>query len=193
MSDTIKKNQGTNNASGRFVLRIEPSLHAALREAARAAGTSLNDYCARKLSFPASLPAGPAVAAVTRAAAVVGDVLLGVVAFGSWARREMGERSDVDLLVIVESGREIDRGLYRSWDQAPLYWDGHLLEPHFVHLPESGGRLSGLWAEVAVDGVVLFDRDMNVSKRLVEFRREIASGRIHRRSSHGQSYWVGVA
>jgi len=41
--------------------------------------------------------------------------------------------------------------------------------------------------------VVLFDRDMNVSKRLVEFRREIASGRIYRRRSHGQSYWVGVA
>jgi len=193
MSDTIRKNRGAHSASGRFVLRIDPGLHAALREAAKAAGTSLNEYCARKLSIPASVPAEPAIGVLTRAAAVVGDALLGVVAFGSWARREMGEGSDVDLLVIVEGGQEIDRGLYRSWDEAPLYWDGHLLEPHFVHLPDSGSRLSGLWAEVAVDGVVLFDRDMMVSKRLVEFRREIASGRIYRRHSHGQSYWVGVA
>jgi len=193
MNDTIQKNQGTHSPSGRFVLRIDPGLHATLRKAARAAGTSLNEYCARKLSFPASMPTGPAIEAVTRATAVVGDALLGVVAFGSWARREMGKKSDVDLLVIVESGQEIDRELYRSWDKAPLYWDGHLLEPHFVHLPESGSRLSGLWAEVAVDGVVLFDRGMKVSKQLVEFRREIASGRIHRRRSHGQSYWVGVA
>jgi predicted nucleotidyltransferase len=131
--------------------------------------------------------------AVTRAAQVVGDGLLGVVAFGSWARREMAEWSDVDLLIVLERDRKIDRGLYRSWDEAPVYWDGHLLEPHFVHLPESGSRLSGLWAEVAVDGVVLFERDMQVSRRLAEFRREVASGRVHRRRSHGQSYWVGVA
>ncbi|MCJ7628060.1 MAG: toxin-antitoxin system HicB family antitoxin [Longimicrobiales bacterium] len=193
MNDTTRRIREDGDASGRFVLRIDPDLHAALREAARAAGTSLNEYCTRKLSIPTSEWVGPAITAVTRAHAVVGKALLGVVAFGSWARQEMGEKSDVDLLVIVEAGQEIDRGLYKSWDEEPLRWDGHLLEPHFVHLPEAGSRLSGLWAEVAVDGLVLFDRDMEVSSRLVEFRREIASGRIHRRRSHGQSYWVGVA
>jgi len=193
MNDTTQKNRETPSASGRFVLRIDSDLHAALRDAARTVGISLNEYCARKLASPASVLAGPGVEAVNRAALVLGDALLGVVVFGSWARSDMGEKSDVDLLVIVERGRAIDRGLYRSWDEAPLFWDGHLLEPHFVHLPEPGSRLSGLWAEVAVDGVVLFDRDMRVSKRLVAFRREIASGRIYRRRSHGQSYWVGVA
>ena len=128
-----------------------------------------------------------------RAAEVAGDALLAVVAFGSWARQEMGENSDVDLLVIVEDGLRIDRKLYRKWDESPLAWNGHSLEPHFVHLPDSGNRMSGLWAEVAVDGLVLFERGLRVSTRLVEFRREIASGRIFRRRSHGQSYWVGVA
>jgi len=193
MSDTIKKDREAPPASGRFVLRIDSDLHAALRAAAGTVGISLNEYCARKLASPASVSAGAGFEAVNRAAMVVGDALLGVVVFGSWARREMGEKSDVDLLVIVERGREIDRGLYRTWDEAPLLWNGHLVEPHFVHLPEPGSRLSGLWAEVAVDGVVLFDPDMRVSKRLVAVRREIASGRIYRRRSHGQSYWVGVA
>jgi hypothetical protein len=131
--------------------------------------------------------------AVSRAVGLVGESLVGVVAFGSWARQEMAEESDVDLLIIVDPRQEIDRGLYRSWDESPLFWNGHRLEPHFVHLPEAGSRLSGLWAEVSVDGVVLFDRDLSVSQRLVEFRREIASGRIHRRHSHGQPYWVGAA
>jgi hypothetical protein len=193
MNDTSQNTKGSHSASGRFVLRIDPGFHAALREAARATGTSLNEYCARKLSFPTAAPVEPVVEAVTRAAAVAGDALLGVVAFGSWARREMGERSDVDILVVVENGLEVGRNLYRLWDEAPPTWEGHLLEPHFVHLPEDGGRLSGLWAEVAIDGVVLFDREMGVSKRLADFRRTIASGGIYRRRSHGQSYWVGVA
>jgi hypothetical protein len=183
----------SDSASGRFVLRIDPGLHAALRKAALAAGTSLNDYCARKLAYASVVPEGPAVEAVTRAARVVGDGLLGVVAYGSWARREMLEWSDVDLLIVLERDRKIERALYRSWDDAPLHWNGCLVEPHFVHLPESGSPLTGLWAEVAVDGVVLFERDMRLSRRLAEFRRELASGRLHRRRSHGQSYWVGIA
>ena len=93
MNDTTKKNRETPSASGRFVLRIDSDLHAALREAARTVGISLNEYCARKLAFPASVLAGAGVEAVTRAALVVGDALLGVVVFGSWARSDMGEKS----------------------------------------------------------------------------------------------------
>jgi hypothetical protein len=193
MNDTISGNQVQLSASGRFVLRIDPGLHAALREAARAAGLSLNEYCARKLAAPTSTLRGPALDAVARAAAVAGKALQAVVAFGSWTRREMSEGSDVDLLVVLERDRKIDRELYRSWDRSPLHWNGHLVEPHFVHLPEPGHRLSGLWAEVAVEGLVLFDRDLRVSKRLADFRGEIAAGRVRRGRAHGQSYWVEVA
>lgn len=193
MSDTTEEQRDSNPASGRFLLRIDPGLHAALREAAREAGASLNEYCARKLALPTGSMAGPASEAVTRAAALVGDALLGVVAFGSWARHELAQSSDVDLMVIVDREFEIDRELYRRWDEASLTWNDHPVEPHFLHLPQPGARTSGMWAEVAVDGVVLFERGLTVSRRLVELRHKVVSGGIVRRRSHGQSYWVEVA
>ena len=127
-----------------------------------------------------------------RAASQVGEALWGVVAFGSWARQELSQGSDVDILIVVEDSFPIDRGAYRAWDDAPLSWEGHPVEPHFVHLPQRDGRLSGIWAEVAVDGVVLFERGGVVSRRLAEVRHRIVSGEIARRLSHGQSYWVEV-
>ena len=193
MSDTIKRRGDSIPASGRFILRIDPGLHAALREAAREAGVSLNEYCARKLALPAGSVAGPASHAVARAATLVGDALLGVVAFGSWARQELAQSSDVDLMIVVDGAYEIDRAVYRRWDEAPLTWNDHPVEPHFVHLPQQGTRISGTWAEVAMDGVVLFERGLTVSRRLVELRRRIASGGLAHRRSHGQSYWVEVA
>lgn len=194
MSDTKPESRGDSRLpSGRFVLRIDPELHAALREAARHAGVSLNDYCARKLAAPEGRCHGPAAEVVKRAADLFGSALIGVVAFGSWARDELRPESDVDVLVIVASEVAITRQLYRRWDAGPLYWDSHPVEPLILHLPESGARLSGVWAEAAVDGVVLFDRDLSVARRLVEIRRRIADGMMVRRQVHGQPYWVRVA
>jgi len=184
--------RSTRAASGRFVLRIDPGLHAALRAAASEAGMSLNDYCASKLAAPlGNLTAfGGAVAAVRRAAARFGEDLVGVVAFGSWARGELAEGSDVDLLVVLEERVAITRSLYREWDAEPLRWTGRAVEPCFVHLPGERERVSGLWAEVALDGVVLFERGLRISSRLAALRRAIAAGRLVRRSAHGQGYWA---
>lgn len=88
---------------------------------------------------------------------------------------------------------ELSRGLYREWDASPLTWESRRLEAHFVHLPEAGGRLTSLWAEAAVDGVVLYDRGLEVSRRLVELRDRIASGEMIRHRVHGQPYWVDAA
>lgn len=191
MNDTKRRSK---KPSGRFVLRIEPQLHAALRAAAEAAQTSLNDYCARKLSAaPANLGTPAAAEAVGRAAELFGGDLVGVAVFGSWARQAATASSDVDLLIVVDDVVEITRGLYHRWDEKPLYWGGHVVEPHFVHL--GGGRklAAGLWAEVAVDGVVLFDRGFELSRRLVHLRHDIVEGRIVRRQVHGQPYWVEAA
>lgn len=192
---TAGKAAGTEPASGRFVLRIPPRLHELLRRSAADADTSLNDYCARKLAAPLGSLAGlqPAVEAVGRAAGLFGDALLGVAAFGSWARGEATAASDVDLVVVVERRVALARRLYREWDRAPLAWDGRRVEQHFVHLPPRGARVSGLWAELAVDGVVLFERDLALSTKLVEVRREIVAGRLVRRVVHGQPYWKEVA
>jgi len=195
VSDIKKRRGGSGKASGRFLLRIDPGLHAALRSAAAEGGVSLNDYCARKLALPlgslSALDGG--WQAVERAAALFGDALVGIAAFGSWARRQAADGSDVDLLVIVEPRVALTRELYRAWDEQPVAWEGRPVEPHFVHLPAEGRAAAGLWAEVAVDGIVLFERGLSVSRRLAEVRRDIVSGKIVRKIAHGQPYWAEVA
>jgi predicted nucleotidyltransferase len=191
MSDTTPR---ATHPSGRFLLRIDPRLHAALRAAAEAAETSLNDYCARKLAAaPGNLGEPFASAAVERAAELIGAHLIGVAVFGSWARDALSERSDVDLLIVVDEHIAITRDLYRAWDDEPLRWEGRAIEPHFVHLGSDEGRAAGLWAEVAIDGIVLYDRGFTLARRLARLRRDIAEGRIVRREVHGQPYWVQVA
>jgi hypothetical protein len=181
--------------SGRFVLRIEAGLHAALRRAASAAGLSLNAYCARMLAGPvrvAGLWEG-AAEVIERAAAICGASLLGVVVFGSWAREEQREGSDVDVLVVVDRVLPITRELYRQWDAVPISWEGHAVEAHLVRLPAGGRAPSGLWAEVAIDGLLLFATSWDLPSYLAKVRRWIAEGRIVRRVANGQPYWVEAA
>lgn len=187
--------QPSRHASGRFLLRLPPPLHEALREAAREAGTSLNDYCVRRLAAPAGNPAAlrGANAAVERAAEMLGSGLMAVVVYGSWARGEATAASDVDLLIVLGPGVPLTRSLYRQWDASPLAWDGHPVEPHFVHLGDPADRPTGLWAEAAIDGIVLFERGTRTSQHLAQVRREILAGRLVRRTVHGQPYWSEVA
>jgi predicted nucleotidyltransferase len=181
--------------SGRFVLRIDPGLHAALRASAEAMGVSLNEYCTRKLAAPVGnlAPWTLGSDAVQYASSLLGESLVGVVAFGSWARADMHEDSDIDLLIVVDDDVKLERDLYHRWDESPILWQGHRVEPHFVHLPNLDRTTTGLWAEVAVDGIVLYIRDHRLSETLARVRRDIADGRIVRRMVHGQPYWIEVA
>ena len=165
--------------------------HAMLEAAARASGLSLNAYCVQRLTgtSPDGLVDDPAAAFVARAAAIVGDALVAVILHGSWARGDATPRSDVDLLVVVEPRVVPNRQWYREWDAQPVTWQGRAVDPHFVN-PPAEGALSGLWAETAVDGIVLFDRGRRVSAALARIRRAIASGRFVRRVVHGQPYWT---
>jgi hypothetical protein len=182
----------TDLPSGRFLLRIDPALHALLREHADGAGLSLNEYCSRKLATPGIVD-GPSSRAIGHAAEVTEGRLRGVLAFGSWARGELADESDVDLMMVVAPDLAIERDLYRRWDRAPIRWEGRRVEPHFVHLPHEGHRVTGLWAEAAQDGVVLFDPDLSLSRHLVGIRRRILDGRLVRREAHGHAYWVEAA
>ena len=178
-------------ATGRFILRIPPGVHSALREAARAAGISLNEHCVRKLAAPVGGlgSAEGAIAAVLHAASIFGEDLMAVAGFGSWARGELSDGSDVDLLIVVEDRVELTRELYRRWDSAALRWGDRPVDTHFVHLPPAEHTVAGVWGEVAIDGIVLFERDFCLSLRLIQVRRDIAAGRIVRRVAHGQPYW----
>jgi hypothetical protein len=191
----MKSRPGNRRPSGRFLLRVDPALHAALKASAVDLGLSLNDYCGRKLALPVDAAAlavgGPAV--VRQAADLHGADLLGVIVFGSWARGEAGDRSDVDVLVVLDRRTPLSRGLYREWDARVVRWDGRPVEVHLVHLPDRGGVPSGLWAEVALDGLVVYERGRRVSETLGAVRRLIAEGRLVRRTSQGQPYWSEVA
>ena len=65
------------------------------------------------------------------------------------------------------------------------------VNPHFVHLPRDPLSCGSLWFEAALDGIVLFERDLAVTRFLQEdVRRAVADGLIVRKSSHGHPYWV---
>jgi hypothetical protein len=153
---------------------------------------SLNEYCAKKLVAPAGSYDGWRGAAdvVGRAAALFGEHLVGVLAFGSWARREARASSDVDVLGVVDGSVELARELYRRWDEEPLMWDGRPVEAHFAHLPPVDRLPTGLWAEIAIDGVLLFARSQEIPAYLAAVRRHIVTGRVVRKVTHGQPYWV---
>jgi hypothetical protein len=181
--------------SGRLLLRLPPPLHSALQQAAAAAGLSVNEYLVRRLSAPAGsiAVADEALGALRRADHLFRSRLAGLIVYGSWARGEAAAASDVDLLVVVEAEVPLTRQLYRRWDASPLRWQGRLVDPHFVHLPALDDPPSGTWAEAAVDGVILFERDFRLSAWLIRVRRAIAEGRLVRRTVHGQPYWTVAA
>ena len=183
----------SRRASGRFVLRIDPALHAALRRAAADEGVSLNRLCAARLAAPMDASALGLAPPVQRAQKLFGDHLLAVVALGSWARGEATTDSDLDVLVVLDQSVELSRALYGEWDRAPLTCEGRAVDTHFAHFPISDQGLIDTWAEVAIDGIVLFDRQWRLSRRLAAIRRSIAEGRLVRRFSHGQPYWAAVA
>jgi len=189
----IQKAPKATRPSGRFVLRIEPEVHAALQLAAQRAGLSLNEYCGRRLALPCSvLELEPAAELVKHALALHAEQLVGVVLFGSWVRGEAGPSSDVDALIVLDASVALTRGLYHPWDESPVQWGALQVEPHLVQLP--GPAAPGtVWAEAAIDGVVLFERDLRISRQLAQLRRSIAEGKLVRRSLHGQPYWAEVA
>lgn len=172
------------------MLRLDPRLHGLLREDARAAGVSLNDWCGRTLTAPGAGGLDAASSAVLPLRARLGSDLEGVIIYGSFARGELATGSDVDLLVVIAAGVPITRSLYWEWEGAVPSWNGREVDLHFVHLPDPADRVSGSWAEAAVCGIVLYDRDLAVSRRLIAIRERIAAGELVRKMAQGQPYWI---
>lgn len=223
-------------ASGRFLLRVPPALHQALRRQARAKGTSLNRYCrgaleaavaaAREIEAPATGATGAVGGATSTAqggtgahergggrgretvwrraataiAREVGADLEAVVLFGSRARGHDGPGSDVDLLLAVGSAAPLGRERYAAWDQrlagaSEIRSLGARVSPHFARLPaeppgqsEDGG--GALWLEVALHGIVLWQRTPAPSQWIGDARERMAAGVLRRRLAHGQPYWT---
>jgi hypothetical protein len=183
----------TEARSGRFVLRMEPDLHQSLRRAAQEAGVSLNEHCLHKLRAPIRQLEASLAGTVEQASAAVGNALQAVILFGSVAREEDTPASDIDVLIVVAEDVPITRSLYDAWDRVDARGSHVRVEPHFVQLPSADGPLSGFWAEIAVDGIILFERGLALSRYLAQVRRRILDGELVRRWAHGHSYWIGAA
>lgn len=188
-----RKATGRAAASGKFVLRLDARLHGLLRGEALAAGASLNDWCGRTLAAPGAGGIEAASGVVLTIRSRLGNDLVGVIVYGSFARGELSTASDVDLLVVLGKGVPITRALYREWEGAVPDWNGREIDLHFVHLPTAADRVSASWAEAAVCGIVLYDRALEVSRRLIGIRERIAAGELVRRMCQGQPYWIHEA
>ena len=187
--------------SGRFVIRVPPDLHRRLKARARERGTSLNALCVGLLDEGlAPRPGG----AIPRAEGVEAGLLesiehawarelVGVALFGSAARGDATEASDVDLLVVFEPGTRIERSLYDRWDEIVAAGgrpDDRRVAPQFVALPASPADAGGIWLEVSREGIVLADRERRLSRFLIALRDLIADGAFSRKTAHGHPYWV---
>lgn len=96
-------------------------------------------------------------------------------------------------MVVVDRALPLTRGLYRAWEAAAPTWDGRVVDAHFVHLPPRAGHPSSVWCELAVEGVLLSDRDGVIPAALIGVRRAIAQGQLVRKTAHGQPYWTAAA
>ena len=66
---------------------------------------------------------------------------------------------------------------YRKWDDDWSHNSGPAIEVHFTQKPKPTAMLTGFWCEIALDGIVLFEREFAVSTHLIRIRHEIASDR----------------
>lgn len=177
------------------LLRLPAEVHRTLAKAAKAEGLSFNEFCVRRLRAPGHPDDLSAVRSlvVDRARAVVGDHLIGLVVMGSWARGQAAVDSDIDVLIVIDPVLPLQREIYRAWDRAPLSFEGRTIDAHFVHPSDKGAAPTAVWCEAAVDGLVWYDRDGGLTRRLAEVRRAIAGGQVVRGFAHGQPYWKGAA
>jgi hypothetical protein len=177
-------------ASGKLLLRMDHELHEVLQGQASKVDVSLNDLCCERLYLPSPLRILPdeVRAAILAAQKSAGSSLVGVMLFGSWARGQQTDTSDVDLLIVLDADARISRSLYSKWQQHAT--SVRKCEPHFVVLPQDTKRVSGLWAEIAMDGVVLVDPQLQIQRYLMRIRRALAEGRLFAKKVHGQTYWV---
>jgi hypothetical protein len=182
-------------ASGKLLLRISELRHLMLQSEARDLGISVSELCRCRVESPSAMETLPAeiATAIQAAQAAVASSMLGIVLFGSYARGSHTDASDIDLLIILDPEVKINRTLYRSWQNHAQGVER--CEPHFVSLPDPEKKLTGLWAEIAIDGQILWERNNQIQYLLVKIRRAIIEGKLVSKKVHGQTYWLhtGVA
>ena len=129
--------------------------------------------------------------AVSHLRAAFGDNLMGVALYGSRARGEAREASDVDLLVIARDlpahWQARTRGLHdplrQISDAPPMYVYGKTPE-------ECESQFPSLYLDFGLDGIVLYEREGYLSRKLGRIREIIReTGLVRRRLSENNMFW----
>ena len=175
--------------SGKFVLRLPSDLHKTIKDRAFQEGVSLNDIClqfieAGLLSFSPVSRLHQQVQ--ENAKRLYGDRFIGLLLFGSQARGEAHDKSDIDLLLVLDNSIPVCRELYKDWT-------GIMPENvsiHFAHLPQDVSLAGSLWLECALDARIIDDPRNEIARHLTKLRQFITSGKVIRKLTHGQGYWV---
>lgn len=185
--------------SGNILLRLAPEEHRNLLNEAQHQGLSLNRYLQTLIKGSA-----PKIGLEDDSGFILPqfrnrilpllqdelkDALKGVLLFGSLARGQGHEHSDVDLLVVIDQATVIDRDLYRKFDQALRKVGLRNISVHFVPFPIELSDVGSLWFEAALEGIVIYLTDTKLLMFLASIKNEIAENRLQRQWSHGHPYW----
>ncbi len=174
------------------MIRVGAERHARLRDEALNLGISLNELCVQLIDRSMGLESSADMPLIRSLQREFKSDLIAIALFGSQVRGEARESSDIDVLIVLHSKHEITRDLYRRWDrlqrESPEIF-GSKLSPHFVSFFETSQRPTSLWLEVALDAKIIFDTEDRLHHQLLALRREIASGKMRRKKTHGHSYW----
>jgi len=178
------------------VLRTGPELHERLKAEALSLNVSLNELCLRKLASNGFTNDHFADLGLDRkflesVALSFPSKPLAIVLFGSFARKQSGPQSDLDLLIVFKRGTSLTRSLYDCFDNvADAAHFRHVPNPHLVCLPDNVKDAGSIWLEVAMDGILLWEQGSDVSSFIRDLREYISRGSIIRKSAYGQPYWL---
>lgn len=170
--------------SGKFVLRIDPSLHEKLSIQAMAKNLSLNQVISNTLiNTQNEIIKNDYTQKIIN---IFKDEIVGIILFGSYARSEETKDSDIDILIFTKS--KPDRSFYNKFDN--IFQDSENLSPHFAQYKNDIMTYGSLVFEVSLDGLILFDDCNKTHKLLSKIRKEIAHGHLKRKTSYGHPYWI---
>ncbi len=183
----------------RFLLRLPEALHRGLKGYADFRSQSLNQACVDLMTeglAQAKNPTPDHELLDHLQSLYAPEGLLAIILFGSVARGTETAESDYDLLLVFEASVEMNRALYRKFENAREYPAiarkiGRTINIQCVALPKDPTEVGSLWREVALDGKVLWGKNPSaIAQFLAEIRDYLLSGEVTRKTINGQPYWV---
>lgn len=130
--------------------------------------------------------------------------LLSVVLFGSVARGNWSENSDIDLLIVVEGWegkavwervrelRAVERRLEKSSEYLNALRAGYtpLIQPYPLD-PYEAKKFNKIYLDLVIDGIIIYDKDEFIERIMDSLRKELEKiGAKKITLPNGQHYWI---